>query len=54
MVANICLAIGLGVVFYYSIQNIPNISERKYVGELESIPLFFGTSIYAFEGIAMV
>lgn len=54
MVANICMAIGIGVVFYYALQAIPDASERRYIGELSTIPLFFGTAIYAFEGIALV
>lgn len=53
-VANVCMAVGIGVVFYYALQNVPAISERKYVGDLSSLPLFFGTAIYAFEGIALV
>lgn len=53
-VANICMAIGIGVVFYYVFQDIPNITERKYIGELETIPLYFGTAMFAFEGIALV
>lgn len=53
-VANICMATGVGVVFYYASQDIPHISERKYIGELETIPLFFGTTMFAFEGIALV
>lgn len=53
-IANVCMATGVGVVFYYALQNIPDITERKYVGDLSTIPLFFGTAIYAFEGIALV
>lgn len=53
-VANICMATGIGVVFYYAFQDLPHPSEREYVGELSNLPLLFGTAIFAFEGIALV
>lgn len=53
-IANLCMATGVGVVFYYAFQDVPNLSERKYVGDLATIPLFFGTAMFAFEGIALV
>lgn len=54
-VANVCMALGIGVVFYYMLNEpLPAIEDRKFVGELGTLPLFFGTAIYAFEGIALV
>lgn len=53
-VANICMATGIGVVFYYAGQDLPHPSERQYVGEVSNWPLFFGTAIFAYEGIALV
>lgn len=53
-IANVCMATGIGVVFYYACQDLPHPSEREYVGELNNLPLFFGTAIFAFEGIALV
>lgn len=53
-IANVCMAVGIGVVLYYALQSVPAISERKYIGDWSTIPLFFGTAIYAFEGIALV
>lgn len=53
-IANLSMAIGFGVVFYYAFQNMPNISERKLIGEISNFPLYYGTIIYAFEGIALV
>lgn len=54
MIANILLLIGVLVVFSYSLMNIPNISDRRLIGDIKTIPLFFGTVMYAMEGIALV
>lgn len=53
-IANACMAIGIGVVFYYAFQELPSPTERRYIGEIQDLPLFFGTAIFAFEGIALV
>jgi len=45
----------LGVIFAvgYSLIDLPPFSDRKYVN-IESLPLFFGTAMFAFEGIALI
>jgi proton-coupled amino acid transporter len=57
-VANLCMAVGLGIIFYYIFQDIQPITERKDFHVVFSswghIPLYFGTALYAFEGIGMV
>lgn len=35
-------------------QDLPPITERQAFGHLKDLPLFFGTAIFAFEGIALV
>jgi solute carrier family 36 (proton-coupled amino acid transporter) len=46
---------GLVISYYYSSQDLPHISERNLLPpNLHSLPLFFGTAIFAFEGIAVV
>lgn len=46
---------GLLISYYYSAQDLPPINQRLYVTpELKTLPLFFGTAIFAFEGIALV
>jgi solute carrier family 36 (proton-coupled amino acid transporter) len=45
---------GIGITMYYACQDLPSISERNYVASLRQIPLFFGTAIFAFEGISLV
>ena len=72
MLANLLQFIGLGIIFYYLLMDIPQVSERKYVARwdppslmdqiiihnyissISQFPLYFGTAIYAFEGIGVV
>lgn len=53
-IANVCMATGVILTFYFASQDLPDITKRRYVGELKTLPLFFGTAIFAFEGIALV
>lgn len=46
--------IGLVLILSIAAQNMPNITERKYFGSWETLPLFVGTTMFAFEGIALV
>lgn len=47
---------GLIISYYYSAQDLPSITERRFLPKdlLHQLPLFFGTAIFAFEGIALV
>lgn len=45
---------GIAFTFYYAFQDTPSIRERRYFGEIADLPLYFGTAVYAFEGIALV
>jgi proton-coupled amino acid transporter len=53
-IANFCIIGGIAITFYYSSQDLPPLSERRYTSSLHQLPLFFGTAIFAFEGIALV
>lgn len=54
-IANICIGIGIAVVLYYVFQDLPtDLSDRKLIGDINTIPLYFGSAIYAFEGISLV
>ncbi|CAG9855731.1 unnamed protein product [Phyllotreta striolata] len=54
-IANFLMMGGIIIVLYYSTsEGLPAISERKYISSLQTIPLFFGTAIFAFEGIGLV
>ncbi|XP_061507479.1 proton-coupled amino acid transporter-like protein CG1139 [Anopheles gambiae] len=54
LAANVFMTLGIGITFYYAFQELPPIGERHLVGRLEQLPLFYGTAIFAFEGIALV
>ncbi|KAI5701264.1 hypothetical protein M8J76_003851 [Diaphorina citri] len=53
-VANLIMGLGIAAIYYYILQDLPPVSTRNYVGHIQQIPLFFGTVIFAFEGIALV
>jgi proton-coupled amino acid transporter len=54
LVADICMIRGIAITFYYSAADLPALSERNYIGQLHQLPLFFGTVVYAFEGISLI
>lgn len=45
---------GIVLTIYYAVDDLPPISDRDYVAEIMRLPYFFGTAIFAFEGIALV
>ncbi|KAG5684507.1 hypothetical protein PVAND_013736 [Polypedilum vanderplanki] len=54
-IANVCMITGLVISYYYSLQDLPPITERNFMPhDIRTLPLFFGTVIFAFEGIALV
>ncbi|CAH0402192.1 unnamed protein product [Chilo suppressalis] len=53
-IANLLMAVGVGVVVYEACQDLPPVSSRDYVGTWKTLPLYFGTAVYAFEGIGLV
>ena len=54
MIANLCMATGIVIIFYYITQDLPSVNERKPISSPSQMPLFFGTSVFAFEGIGVV
>jgi solute carrier family 36 (proton-coupled amino acid transporter) len=48
------MIVGIVLIHRFTFENLPSISERNYVGSWESLPLFFGTVLFAFEGTALV
>ncbi|XP_026816116.1 LOW QUALITY PROTEIN: proton-coupled amino acid transporter-like protein pathetic [Rhopalosiphum maidis] len=54
MVANLLMATGLGITFYYTLCDVPNISERPAMGSFETFPTFFCLTVFAMEAIGVV
>lgn len=54
MVANLLMAGGLGITFYYLLCNIPSISERPAIASLNEFPTFFCLTVFAMEAIGVV
>ncbi|KAG5681514.1 hypothetical protein PVAND_010940 [Polypedilum vanderplanki] len=51
-IANICMIIGAAMTLIYCI-DLPPLNERAYI-KLDTLPLYFGTALFAFEGISLV
>ncbi|BFZ14999.1 hypothetical protein BsWGS_18038 [Bradybaena similaris] len=52
--ANILTITGLFIIIQYIVQDLPDVSERPAFSSFTEIPLFFGTAIFAVEGISLV
>lgn len=48
MIFGIILTVG------YAAQDLPPFSDRSYLGKIDTLSLFFGAALFAFEGIALV
>lgn len=54
LLASIMTAWGLVITFYYILQDLPNTNKVEPFASWHQLPLYFGTAIYAFEGIGVV
>jgi solute carrier family 36 (proton-coupled amino acid transporter) len=54
MIANALIFVGMIITFYYMLIDLPPISSRPYFAPLHRLPSFFGTVIFALEGIGVV
>jgi hypothetical protein len=55
MIANIFMAVGLGITIYYLVQDIPDVSTRPHFNaSINTIPQFFSIVIFAMEAIGVV
>lgn len=53
-IATIFMITSVSMVLVYVCLKLPPISEAKFVVELHKFPLYFGTTIFGFEAIALV
>lgn len=54
-VAVLCMITGIVITYYYILQDLPDITDRNFMPpSIHSLPLFFGTTLFAFEGVAVV
>uniref|UniRef100_A0A915D8Y8 Amino acid transporter transmembrane domain-containing protein n=1 Tax=Ditylenchus dipsaci TaxID=166011 RepID=A0A915D8Y8_9BILA len=54
LIANIFYLIAVAIILEYLVTNLGSMTDLPAVGNYEDLPLFFGTVIFAFEGIAVV
>ncbi|KAK9500796.1 hypothetical protein O3M35_001991 [Rhynocoris fuscipes] len=54
MIANILIGTSLGIILYYIFLDLPSFNSRPAFASVETLPLFFGTAIFALEGIGVV
>ncbi|XP_012261968.2 proton-coupled amino acid transporter-like protein pathetic isoform X2 [Athalia rosae] len=54
MIANILIATGMAVTFYYIFRDLPSIEGKTHFSTWQQLPMFFGTAIFALEGIGVV
>lgn len=53
-IASVLTISGLVICFYFMLQELPPTSERNGFSSWAQLPLYFGTAIYAFEGIGVI
>lgn len=52
--ANILMGVGLGITLYYIVSDMPPITDQYAVANVSDWPMFFGTVIFAMEGIGVI
>ncbi|XP_067633686.1 proton-coupled amino acid transporter-like protein CG1139 isoform X2 [Eurosta solidaginis] len=54
MAANFSLIFGFGIIFYYMFTNLKSFEELKPIQDIYSYPLFFGSTLFAFEAPGLI
>ncbi|KAI1721320.1 transmembrane amino acid transporter protein [Ditylenchus destructor] len=54
LIANVVYVAAVGIIIAYLVTNLNPVNSVPAVGDYRDLPLFFGTVIFAFEGIAVV
>ncbi|KAE8741966.1 Proton coupled amino acid transporter [Frankliniella occidentalis] len=54
-IANSCIVAGLGITVYYIFHELPDPESRRFgVKDIQGMPIFFSTALFAMEGIGSV
>lgn len=54
LLANMLQTASLVLLFYYLFQDLPPVTSRPAFGSWSKLPLYFGTAVFAFEGVSLV
>lgn len=54
MLANICMALGLSIMVYYFVNDLPELKTCEVVGDLSGIPASIAITIFAMEAIGVI
>lgn len=54
MISNFLFIFGVGISYYYIFQDLPPLTDRPLFSSWSQLPIFFGTTIFALEGVGVV
>lgn len=54
MLANTCMATGLAITIYYFLKDLPDISQRPFLGDFREIPAAIPMTVFAIEAIGVI
>lgn len=54
MLSNFLFITGVAITYYYIFDGLPAVTERPFFASVKQLPIFFGTTIFALEGVGVV
>lgn len=54
MAANLFIVVSFAITLYYMFTDLPSAHDRRLIADVDKMPLFFSTVIFAMEGIGVV